>query len=330
MKNKRILIIPILAILLIIASGCGKKEYSITFETSGGSSVISQKVEKDTKVNEPASPTREGYKFIGWYNGSEEWDFDNKITDDIVLIAKWEKIEEITYTVTFDSNGGTNVLPQTVNESEKATEPLAPTKEGYTFVNWTLAEEEYDFSSEVTKNITLVAQWDKTEVEVSKDVPTTTKVTVTFDSAGGTRIGTQTINKGSVISKPKDPVRSGYTFTGWTRNGSLWNFKWTTNVNVKLVAQWKKNEIIPPKPIEDKYTIKVVPVDDYSPELLIYVYKNGTDITAQAYRIMDNDFILAQYSTGANALKANKAQYEQHKNNELTVIINNKTFKITK
>ena len=74
-----------------------------------------------------------------------------------------------TYTVTFDSNGGSAVDAQTMLYGEKATEPAAPTMEGGTFLGWTLNGADYDFDSEVTDNITLVAKWSVTTYYVDAD-----------------------------------------------------------------------------------------------------------------------------------------------------------------
>lgn len=69
------------------------------------------------------------------------------------------------YTVTFDSNGGSSVSSQKVESGKTATKPANPTKEGYTFVEWTLNNKTYNFSSPVTSNITLVASWKANVVE---------------------------------------------------------------------------------------------------------------------------------------------------------------------
>ena len=65
----------------------------------------------------------------------------------------------VSYTVTFNSDGGSAVAAQTVNSGETATKPANPTKEGYTFAGWYLGDNEYNFSTPVTGNITLVAHW---------------------------------------------------------------------------------------------------------------------------------------------------------------------------
>ena len=67
--------------------------------------------------------------------------------------------EEPEYTVSFDTDGGSTVAPQTVKNGKTAAKPADPTKEGYTFGGWYLGETAYDFSTPVTKNITLKAKW---------------------------------------------------------------------------------------------------------------------------------------------------------------------------
>ncbi len=71
-------------------------------------------------------------------------------------------VVSITYTVTFDSNGGTAVSAQKVPYGESATKPSDPTRSGYVFKDWYLNGAPYDFSQVLTTNITLVAQWAET------------------------------------------------------------------------------------------------------------------------------------------------------------------------
>ncbi len=74
-----------------------------------------------------------------------------------------EKVYEIatTYTVTFDSNGGSKVASQTVKKNNTVKKPTNPTRSGYTFKGWTLNGNDYNFSSKVTSDIKLVAKWSK-------------------------------------------------------------------------------------------------------------------------------------------------------------------------
>ena len=50
-------------------------------------------VENGESVAKPATPTKEGYNFLGWYSGAVEYDFSSKVINDITLTAKWEQIK---------------------------------------------------------------------------------------------------------------------------------------------------------------------------------------------------------------------------------------------
>lgn len=102
----------ILAIALCFAftlafAGCGgsgtvkKKEFTVTFDSSGGTEVQSVTVKEGEKINEPNKPSKatldEQYKFVGWFNGETKWDFgEDVVGENITLTAKWEKGEEFT------------------------------------------------------------------------------------------------------------------------------------------------------------------------------------------------------------------------------------------
>ena len=132
--------------------------YTVTFDSDGGSSVATQVVTDGEKAQEPADPTRAGYEFAGWYKGAVLFDFNTLITENITLTAHWNQI--ITYTVTFSSAGGSSVASQQVREGLTATEPTpAPTKAGYDFTGWYKDGNPFNFSTPITENITLVAQW---------------------------------------------------------------------------------------------------------------------------------------------------------------------------
>ena len=120
-------------------------------------------------TNNPATPSetpsREGYTFDSWQKTTGE---GNTIT----YTAKWTAIPA-TYTVTFDSQGGSAVSDQTVTEGQTITEPAAPTRDGYTFNGWftkSSGGSQWNFSTAVTKNMTLYAKW--TAVEEPTPTPT--------------------------------------------------------------------------------------------------------------------------------------------------------------
>ncbi len=68
-----------------------KNEYTITFD--GGNGTLNKiDVKYKDQVKAPSNPTRENYVFSGWYLGSDEFDFNTKITSDLTLTAKWTRI----------------------------------------------------------------------------------------------------------------------------------------------------------------------------------------------------------------------------------------------
>ncbi len=113
-----------------------------------------------------------------------------------------------SYTVSFDMNGvGKAPADQTVENGKKASEPDEPSAEGYRFGGWYTnsgCTAKYDFSSRVTKDITLYAKW------------TRVTYTVDFDTDGlGTEPSAQTVAHGGTVSVPARPSAEGYTFDGW-------------------------------------------------------------------------------------------------------------------
>ena len=89
-------VVAIIAIILLLLKGCSKSpEFTITFDSDGGSVVASQKVKENGKVQKPKDPTKKGYSFAGWYYNDDLYDFDTKVTKDMVLKARWNASDEI-------------------------------------------------------------------------------------------------------------------------------------------------------------------------------------------------------------------------------------------
>ena len=158
---------------------------------NGAPKLSDQQVADGDYAAQPEGVVRDGWHFSYWYvklgnNQIEKFDLaTTPITKDVTLYARWtedtlaraEKMaqglelakrmeeKEETYTVTFEANGEDVVnLPaaQRVKKGEKAIEPAAPLRAGFTFEGWyTDAEltERYDFSAQVTGSITLYAKW---------------------------------------------------------------------------------------------------------------------------------------------------------------------------
>lgn len=133
-------------------------EYEIIIDYKNGEENSIVKVLENEKLEKPEDPKYEGYTFKGWTVNEEPYDFDSEVSSSFTLVALWDK-EKNKYTVTFDSNGGSKVSEQKIEEGELVTKPENPTKKDNTFVEWQLNGKTYDFETEVTKNITLKAKW---------------------------------------------------------------------------------------------------------------------------------------------------------------------------
>ena len=233
------------------------KRFIVTFNNDG--KTTKQTVLENNKVSQPTSPSKTGYKFDGWYLNNKKYDFSSKVTSNITLVAKYTELAK--YTVTFNSDGGSNVASQTVYEGSKANKPSNPTKSGFVFKEWQLDNKTYNFDSNVTKNITLKAIWEKEKA----------KYTVTFNSDGGSNVASQTITEGEKASKPSNPTRSGYTFKEWQLNGRIYDFNASVSSNITLTAVWEE--------IQKNYTFSVGIIDEYSPDRTITVYEEGNKIS---------------------------------------------------
>ena len=138
----------------------GYSYHKVAFDTAGGNMSHTTRYFLQGKdiSNEIKPDPRTGYTFGGWNKADgTAWDHaSDTVTDNITLYAKWTAN---TYTVTFDSTGGSEVDAQPVAYGEKAKKPAAPQKTGYAFGGWYLGEEAYDFAAVVTEDMTLTAKW---------------------------------------------------------------------------------------------------------------------------------------------------------------------------
>lgn len=141
--------------------------FTVSFDTDGGSKVEDQTPTSGQKATKPSpDPTKTGFDFVEWQKDGSTFDFNTTITGDITLKALWKAKK---FTVTFDTDGGSTVNPQTV-EYNKTVDKLAkdPTKDGYTFKGWYKEKElknEFLFTTPITADTTLYAKWEKTVVK---------------------------------------------------------------------------------------------------------------------------------------------------------------------
>lgn len=215
---------------------------TIHFDSNGGSEVPEQNVNYGDKTNKPDDPTKAGHTFAGWFTDSalsQAFDFDNTpVTGDLTLYAKWSIN---SYTVNFNSNGGTAVDDQSIQYGELAVAPADPTKVGHTFAGWftdSALSQAFDFdNTPVTGNLTLYAKW------------TADKYTISFDTLGGSAVDDVSVEHGSKLTAPASPSRSGYTFSGWYVDAELktpFDFDQTEmTADLTLYAKWN---VIPSPP----------------------------------------------------------------------------------
>ena len=126
--------------------------YTVTFDTNGGSKVNSQTVPYGETAKTPAIPAKTGYTFAGWYLEGEKFNFNTPVTKDMTLTARWTANQ---YTITFDTAGGSAIAPITQDYGTAITAPADPTKTGYTFAGWTPAIP----ATMPAENMTIKAQW---------------------------------------------------------------------------------------------------------------------------------------------------------------------------
>ena len=200
-------------------------QYTITFDTDGGSEVAPITQDYGTAITAPADPTREGYTFTGWDTAIPA----TMPAHNMTITAQWTVNQ---YTITFDTDGGSEVAPITQDYGTAITAPAAPTREGYTFTGW-------DKTIPATMpagDMTITAQW------------TVNQYTITYDLDGGTAEGnpdTYTVETDAFTLK--NPTRPGYTFTGWSGTGLTGEDNLTVTIpkgstgNRSYTAHWSLN-----------------------------------------------------------------------------------------
>ena len=190
-------------------------QYTITFDTNGGSEIAPITQDYGTKITAPDNPTRKGYTFKGWDKEIPE----TMPAENITVKAQWEINQ---YTITFDTNGGSEIAPITQDYGTKITAPDNPTRKGYTFKGWDKEIPE----TMPAENITVKAQWEINQY------------TITFDTNGGSEIAPITQDYGTKITAPDNPTRKGYTFKGWDKEIP----ETMPAENITITARWKDTE----------------------------------------------------------------------------------------
>ena len=189
-----------------------------------GSAVTDMKPHNNILTLRGALFTRVGYTQVGWSTvdgGEKVYDFKDIYTKNeaLTLYPVWNTNK---YTITFDTNGGSEIAPITQDYGTEITAPDNPTRKGYTFKGWDKEIPE----TMPAENITVKAQWEINQY------------TIAFDTNGGSEIAPITQDYGTEITAPDNPTRKGYTFKGWDKEIP----ETMPAENITITARWKDTE----------------------------------------------------------------------------------------
>lgn len=174
-------------------------------------------------------PEKENY-MIKFYNANnEEYNINNPVTGNLDLTASYIEIK--TYTVKFNSNGGTKVESVKAQEGMTITAPTS-TRDGYILNGWYLGEEKFDFTTPITKDITLNARWN--------DGPKINVIFMTDDKV----YKTISVKENTTVSKPANPTKKGYKFVAWQLDGNNFDFKTKITTETTLTALFEESTTV--------------------------------------------------------------------------------------
>ena len=186
--------------------------YTVTFNSG-----VPSQIRANCPATLPDSPTKRGYIFNGWLNGGTPYDFTQNVTQNIHLTADWTPK---SYTVKFDTNGGTAIADKTLTWDDKVLDGVSdPEKPGYDFAGWTfdggnvLTRTTYAnlAADDTVTSITLTAQWTLHLYTVTLDANGGT-----FDASGSTVAqDTMQVTYGGNFEQMPIPRYKGYFFRGW-------------------------------------------------------------------------------------------------------------------
>ena len=226
-----------------------KVDYASTvkYETNGGEpEIVPEIVPFDNPIkNKPTNPSKKGYDFAGWYTDGQfttPWDFNNTVTSDMTLFAKWNPI---VYKIHFDANTGTGTMDDMsfiINDNLTLTANKY-TKEGYTFKEWNTKADGTGTpyaDGKVLQNmpkgsLTLYAQWERNKYTISYEF-------VSEKNPDGISVPEDiTVEHGSKADDPKITAPENWTFDGWyTDKKCTQKFDFNTEItgNINLYGKW--------------------------------------------------------------------------------------------
>ena len=242
MKLNKVLCLFLMVAVVFTLASCvfGQKEFTVTFNSDGGSEVASQTVAKDTPAVAPADPTKAGYTFAGWFNGENQWNFSSPVKEDLTLTAHWTQIP--IYSITYmDGTTKLDLTPASFSsESTGLTLPTPAAKAHYTFKGWYsdagLTKKVTAIDTGATADLTLYAAY------------TPVDYTITYNLDGGTNASSNP-TKYNVEKLPTElaaPTKNGYEFAGWFTDAdctvAFSGVNSESIANLVVYAKWEKTQ----------------------------------------------------------------------------------------
>ena len=217
----------------------------VRFDSAGGSSVADQMVAYKAKAAIPAEPVRKGYRFLGWYQNGQRYDFSTTLLQDITLTAKWEKLEVKVSAVLLNKN----YLKLSKNQQSSLTVTVNPSDATNKSVVWTSTNPKV--ATVIDGKVQAKSVGETTIIAMAADGSgqfTTCKVIVgcaiKYQLNGGKNHADNPESFYKETVKLKNPARAGYIFKGWYTDKKLKHkisrITSKTNKDVTVYAKWEK------------------------------------------------------------------------------------------
>ena len=354
---------------LIGAEASEPAVYTVTFDSDGGSAVDPQTVVEGKSATKPVDPAKDGYTFKGWTVDSVLYDFDTVVTGDITLKAAWE--EKLTASVIDEIHISGVTMPvvgeMPVNSATTSTpgvkvgadtfwvryipetNELSDTYDDSTFVDstpfrfgikysiqvileskdgCTVAADAKIFyngvqlpapaASDLSKSCAMVHPEGTMVIAlIGAETVASETYTVTFDTDGGSAVTAQTVEAGQKATKPADPTKDGFTFKGWTLNGSDYDFGTAVTGDITLKAKWEAAD-----PIE--YSIKISLNGYLTGANVADAYVSESSETVALYDFNDDGAFFCIFEddgTGQSDWESTVTQFEANKDYWLVIAL---------
>ena len=207
----------------------------ITFDNNGGAGCDSVSIQNGQTYGNLCTPSRNNYTFVGWYtNKAYETKIESTdiVNDDITLYAKWEPV---TYTLTYNTDGGTSCSNKSIKYGETYGTLCSTSKNGHTFLGWYDENNNQVTSSTImTKDTTLTAKWSLKQY------------TLTYNNNGGSGCTSKTISHNQAFGTLCTPSHLTLLFDGWYTSptgGTKITENSTATSDLTIFAHYKNAEI---------------------------------------------------------------------------------------